>query len=112
MTTETMVLVGAHKVVAGVRTGSRYFTGTEMSSLLTNTAYQFQCLQDTFAFIQLTNILGTPLEWNCMQPTVSCSSPQVIILLVNDANQIIESRPLARRLVYLQVVTDHCLSLM
>ena len=38
----------------------------------TNTAYQFQCLQDTFVFTQWLSIIGIALEWKCMVPLYNC----------------------------------------
>ena len=44
----------------------RSFKGTVIATQLTNTSYQFQFLQDTFAFIQPSDIIGTVSEWSCM----------------------------------------------
>ena len=49
----------------------RNSTGKVKATQLINTSYQCQCLQDTFAFIQQSNTVGTVLEWSCMAVSVS-----------------------------------------
>ena len=50
----------------------RNFTGKAIATQLTNTSYQCQLLQDTFALIQLSVILGTVSEWKFTELNVSC----------------------------------------
>ena len=50
----------------------RNFTGKVIATKLTNTSSQYQCLQDIFAFIQLSNTHGIVLGWRCTAPRVSC----------------------------------------
>ena len=47
------------------------FIGMETDTQLTITAYQCQCLQDTFAFVRFLSIDGTVLEWRSILPSVS-----------------------------------------
>ena len=49
----------------------RNFTGKAIATQLTNTSYQCQLLQDTFALIQLSVILGTVSEWKFTELNVS-----------------------------------------
>ncbi len=50
----------------------RNFTGKATATQLTNTSYQCQLLQDTFALIRLSVILGTVSEWKFTELNVSC----------------------------------------
>ena len=48
----------------------RNFTGKATATQLTNTSCKCQWLQDTFALIQLSVMLGTVSEWKFMEPNV------------------------------------------
>ena len=50
----------------------RNFTGKATATQLTNTSYQCQWLQDTYASIQLSVMLGTVSEWKLTELNVSC----------------------------------------
>ena len=52
-------------IIYNLRTFStdRNFTGKAIATQLTDTSYQCQLLQDTFALIQLSVIIGTVSEW-------------------------------------------------
>ena len=52
----------------------RNFTGKVAATQSTNTSYQYQCLQDTFVFIQPSVITGTASGWRCIAQIVSSHS--------------------------------------